>query len=483
MARLRALPLRLTLVATLVLFAGVGLLVSGLAVTSALESSLQGRVDRDLHDASRTWAKPLGIRPPPSVDHVRPPSPYFVQVTGPDGDVLLQINDHSSRPDLADVAPGEPTTVGSTGDGDTDTDWRVLTTEDSFGGTTTVAMTLRENEETVSRLVALEAGIGGIVLVVLAIAAYFVVRRSLRPLGQVERTAVAIAGGDLHERVPESSPHTEVGRLAVALNTMLEQIQTAFATTAASEESARRSEESARRSEESAKRSEEKMRRFVADASHELRTPLTTIRGFAELYRQGASDDTDLLMDRIFHESRRMGVLVEDLLMLARLDAQRPLENKPVDLLAIAADAVHGARVVAPDRTIRLEVVDGPGTPEVMGDDVRLRQVLGNLVTNALTHTPPEASVTVRVGTDGDDAVLEVADTGPGLSGGDRERVFERFYRTDSSRTRSVAGSGSGLGLSIVAALVAAHGGSVVVDGAPGVGATFRVRLPRVRRE
>ncbi len=226
------------------------------------------------------------------------------------------------------------------------------------------------------------------------------------------------------------------------------------------------------------------MRRFVADASHELRTPLTTIRGFAELYKQGASNDTDMMMGRIESESRRMGVLVEDLLMLARLDAQRPLEHKPVDLLAIAADTVHGARVVAPDRTIDLEVLDGPGTPEVLGDDVRLRQVLGNLVTNALTHTPADASVTVRVGTVDTDAVLEVADTGQGLSEVDRERVFERFYRTDSSRSRSGGtGGGSGLGLSIVAALVAAHGGTVDVDSIPGQGSTFRVRIPRLHPE
>ena len=217
-------------------------------------------------------------------------------------------------------------------------------------------------------------------------------RRSLRPLKEVERTAAAIAGGDLHRRVPERDPRTEVGGLSVALNGMLGQIQEAFAATAASEESARRSEE--------------KMRRFVADAGHELRTPLTTIRGFAELYRQGASSDTALLMDRIESESRRMGLLVEDLLVLARLDAQRPLEQNPVDLLALAADAVHDARAVAPERTVELEVFDGPGIPEVLGDDARLRQVLGNLVTNALTHTPADARVTVRIGTAGPDAVL-----------------------------------------------------------------------------
>jgi len=188
-----------------------------------------------------------------------------------------------------------------------------------------------------------------------------------------------------------------------------------------------------------------------------------------------------MLMERIEREARRMGLLVEDLLMLARLDEQRPLDRTPVDLLAVAADAVHGARAVAPERTIALEIIDGPGTPEVLGDDARLRQVLGNLVTNALTHTPPAAKVTVRVGTVGDDAVLEVADTGPGLDPDERERVFERFYRTDESRTR--ASGGSGLGLSIVAALVAAHGGTVDVESEKGVGSTFRVRIPRYTQD
>lgn len=220
------------------------------------------------------------------------------------------------------------------------------------------------------------------------------------------------------------------------------------------------------------------MRRFVADASHELRTPLTTIRGFAELYRQGAMSDITLLMNRIEGESARMGLLVEDLLMLARLDAQRPLETKPVDVLSVAADAVHDAEAVAPERDITLRLLPGPGIPEVVGDDARLRQVLGNLVGNAIRHTPQDASIEICVGTTDTSVLLEVRDTGPGLSEEEAQHVFERFYRADSSRTRE--SGGSGLGLSIVAALVAAHGGTVTVDSAPGVGATFRVELPRV---
>ena len=220
------------------------------------------------------------------------------------------------------------------------------------------------------------------------------------------------------------------------------------------------------------------MRRFITDASHELRTPLTTIRGFAELYRQGAARDVEMLMSRIESESRRMGLLVDDLLLLARLDAQRPLERRRVDLLALATDAVHDAQSIAPQRRITMEVVDGPGTPEVLGDEARLRQVLGNLVANAVQHTPDTSPITVRVGTAGDDAVLEVADQGPGMTPEDAQRVFERFYRTDSSRARS--SGGTGLGLSIVDSLVYAHGGRVTVTTAPGHGCCFRVSLPRI---
>ena len=281
---------------------------------------------------------------------------------------------------------------------------------------------------------------------------------------EVEQTAAAIVAGQLDRRIPERDSRTEVGRLSAALNGMLAQIQQALAS-----------------SESSAKKaliSEERMRRFITDASHELRTPLTTMRGFAELYRQGAARDMEMVMSRIESESRRMGLLIDDLLLLARLDTQRPIERKRVDLLVLATDAVHDARAVSPNRTITIEVVDGPGTPEVLGDEARLRQVLGNLMTNALQHTPETADIIVRVGTTAEDAILEVVDEGPGMSREDALRVFERFYRTDSSRARS--SGGSGLGLSIVDSLVHAHGGTVNVTTAPGQGCRFLVSLPRV---
>ncbi|MFC9789342.1 sensor histidine kinase [Rhodococcus sp. NPDC127528] len=460
-------PLRVTLVAALLVLAALGLAASGIAVTSAMRNSLIARTDTSLREAAHGWAKPREGRPlPPPPDAelgpARPPSPFYVRSETPDGATRLVINDLSGvEPELPANPGPDPVTVGSIGH--PNEHWRALTVT-TPNGTVTVAMRLADIDQTVERLIGLQVGIGVAVLVALGVAGYFVVRRSLRPLAEVEKTAAAIAEGRLHQRIPVREDRTEVGRLTVALNGMLAQIQTAFAATEASEESARRSEE--------------KMRRFVADASHELRTPLTTIRGFAELYRQGAMSDTELVMSRIEGEASRMGLLVEDLLMLARLDAQRPLERKPVDLLAVASDTVHDARAVAPDRDISLEVVDGPGFPEVLGDDARLRQVLTNLVGNALGHTPADAAVTVRVGTVGADALLEVADTGPGLGPAERERVFERFYRGDSSRTRE--SGGTGLGLSIVTALVAAHDGVVTVTSEPSAGTVFRVRLPRI---
>jgi two-component system OmpR family sensor kinase len=220
------------------------------------------------------------------------------------------------------------------------------------------------------------------------------------------------------------------------------------------------------------------MRRFVADASHELRTPLTSIRGFAELTRQRGGAMEPATMKRIEDEAKRMGLLVDDLLLLARLDQQRPLQYQPVDLLTLAGDAVHDVEAVQPERTITLRILPNSGAPVVQGDEARLRQVLGNLVSNALHHTPIEAPVTVSVGTRDARAVLEVADTGQGLSDEQKARVFERFYRADSARTRVTGGSG--LGLSIVAALVAAHRGEVSVTDTPGGGATFTVTLPLI---
>jgi two-component system OmpR family sensor kinase len=460
-----ALPLRVGLVAATLLLAACGLTVSGIAVTEILRHSLIKRVDQTLEEASRGWAQApralLPVRRGPTLD--RPPSNFYVRYITVDGHTTTVVNDSNAEPALqgnGDVGP-EPITVGSVKGG---VPWRVMSTRAPTGRLVTVAYDMSGVEQTVRSLVLLQFGIGGAVLLVLGLAGSWVVHRSLRPLTEVEQTAAAIAAGELDRRVPERDPRTEVGRLSQALNGMLAQIQRAFASSESSAEKARTSEE--------------RMRRFITDASHELRTPLTTIRGFAELYRQGAARDMEMVMSRIESESRRMGLLVDDLLLLARLDAQRPIERTRVDLLALATDAVHDAQALARKRNITMEVLDGPGTPEVLGDEARLRQVLGNLVTNALQHTPESADIVVRVGTDADDAILEVVDKGPGMSEQDALRVFERFYRTDSSRAR-ISG-GTGLGLSIVDSLVLAHGGRVSVTTAPGQGCRFYVSLPRV---
>ncbi len=464
---LSAIPLRVTLMVLLVLTAGLGLLISGMVVTSGLEQQLTDRTDQQLREGAMEWSRrPL---PPPVLppDPRHAPSQFYVRSLRTDGRiVLIPTFGVDTEPDLPATPRSGPYTVGSVKG---PTEWRVLTVR-TTDGTTTVALPLTQNTDTVHRLVMLQLIVGAIVLAALAVIAYFMVRRSLRPLRRVESIAAAIADGDLHRRVPVRGTNTEVDRLSRSLNSMLAQIQRAFTATEASEEAARRSEE--------------RMRRFIADASHELRTPLTTIRGFAELYRQGAPGDPGTFMDRIERESQRMGVLVEDLLMLARLDAQRPLELGQVDLLAIASDAVHNARAVVaaghtdgPVRTIELKVEPGEGTLEVVGDEARLRQVLANLMNNAVTHTAPDAAVTVRLTPAADHVLLEVADTGPGLPPEEAERVFERFYRTDTSRTRT--SGGTGLGLSIVQALVTAHGGTVGVRSTPGEGTTFTVRLPR----
>ncbi|HTB54290.1 MAG TPA: HAMP domain-containing sensor histidine kinase [Trebonia sp.] len=345
------------------------------------------------------------------------------------------------------------------------------------------------------RLILFDLIVGGAIVLVLAAVGIAVVQANLRPLNDIELTASQIAKGHLNHRIPERDPRTEIGSLGHSLNAMLSQIETAFH---AQEES-----------EQAAHRSEDRMRRFIADASHELRTPLTTIRGFAEYYRQrggvrkdqdqvsGTSpadstapdgtaadgltpQDLDRIMRRLEAEASRMGLLVEDLLTLARLDQQRPLNIAPVDLLALAGDAVQDARMVAPGRPIDLSVAPGAAFL-VDGDEARLRQVIGNLLNNALTHTPPDTPVRVKIASGMLDhatpaVVLDVEDDGPGMERDQAQRVFERFYRADQARNR--ASGGTGLGLAIVSGLVAAHGGTVSVRTAPGEGADFQVRLP-----
>jgi two-component system OmpR family sensor kinase len=483
-------PLQVKLIVAVLALVAVALALIGLASVTALDGYLVGRLDAQLEVVARGAAR----EGPPSITgpgppRKGPPSPYLVQYRDADGQQKFEdknpLEEGQPSPQVPDDAAwfadrlGEVVTLpASVGDGR----WRVAVQpmRDDSGGSVLVAASLDGIDSTTRQLRLIDLVVSLVVLLLLAVLGAVIIRASLRPLVEIEQTARAIAGGDLTRRVPERDPRTEVGRLGRALNTMLAQIEAAFGARAASEASARRSEEAARRS-------EDRMRRFVADASHELRTPLTTIRGFAELYRQGAArdpDELDRLMGRIEGQAARMGLLVEDLLLLARLDQQRPLDREPVDLLALAADAVHDARAVAPDREIELVLGGEDGgngsALVVLGDGQRLRQVLANLVDNALTHTPAGSPVEVRVGVaplDGrPGAAVEVVDHGPGLTPEQAERVFQRFYRADPARSQ--AAGGTGLGLSIVAALVAVHGGTVGVDSVPGRGARFRVLLP-----
>jgi two-component system, OmpR family, sensor kinase len=470
-------PLQVKLIAAVLALVTVALLLIGLASVTALDGYLVGRLDDELQAVARQPRPPDDFREGPG-HRPGPPSPFLIQYYDRAGKSLGTVSvplDERQPPQvpndpawLADHA-GQPVTVPAAAGGGS---WRVLVQETS-SGSKVVAASLAGIEATIRQLRLIDLGVSLVVLAVLAGVGAAIVRASLRPLVEIEQTARAIAAGDLTRRVPDRDPRTEVGRLGRALNTMLAQIESAFGARAASEASARRSED--------------RMRRFVADASHELRTPLTTIRGFAELYRQGGLRDPaelDRLMRRIEDQAARMGLLVEDLLLLARLDQQRPLDRGPVDLLALAAEAVNDARAVAPDRRIELVLGDDDGDQGaalvVLGDEQRLRQVLANLVNNALTHTPAGSPVEVRVGgvfLDGrPGAAVEVVDHGPGLTPEQAERVFERFYRADPARSH--ADGGTGLGLSIVAALVAVHGGTVGVDSVPGRGARFRVVLP-----
>ncbi|WNV83957.1 HAMP domain-containing sensor histidine kinase [Umezawaea sp. Da 62-37] len=458
------LPLRVHLVLVLVLLAAFGLLGTWLIGSKVMESYLLGQVDARLTRISALAERGVGRGFGPWQQEVA----LLRRSDGSSADLTQVVGRRPDLPPVGDIASGEHVTVGSVGD--SGARWRVVARQVD-GGELVVATSQVDVDNAVDdlRRTFLLISIGALVL--MAAAGYALVRSSMRPLEEVEATAEVIATGELSLRVPVRRPGSEVGRLATALNAMLGQIEQAF--------------HARSRSEEAAKSSERRMRQFVADASHELRTPLTSIRGYAELYRQGAvtePDDVAAVLRRIEDQAARMGLLVEDLLLLARLDQQRPLERARVDLAVLAVDAVHDAKVIAPDRPIALSLDLPSGGASVLGDETRLRQVIANLVGNALTHTPDDVHVEVRLSTTLVEGVpaarLEVADRGPGLTGEQRERIFERFYRADAARSRE--NGGTGLGLAIVSALVAAHGGRVELDTAPGEGAVFRVLLPLV---
>ncbi|HVX21508.1 MAG TPA: HAMP domain-containing sensor histidine kinase [Acidimicrobiales bacterium] len=342
-------------------------------------------------------------------------------------------------------------------------DFRVLVVRRPGGGVLILGMPLADTASTLDQLVVIEVVVTGAALAAAVLLGLWLVRVGLRPLADVEDTAERIAGGELDQRVPGENDRTEVGRLALTVNVMLTRIEEAFAQRDATEAELRLSEE--------------RLRQFVADASHELRTPLAAVSAYAELFERGARerpDDLDRVMTGIRGESARMSRLVEDLLLLARLDEGRPLERQPVDVAAVATDAVQTAATVGPGWPVTLDV----GPMHVLGDQAALRQVLDNLLANVRAHTPEGTVTTVRVTRRGPDAVVEVADRGPGMTEDQAAHAFERFYRADPSRSR--AHGGAGLGLSIVAAIVAAHGGRVTAAARPGGGTTMTVVLPAV---
>ncbi len=470
--------LRARLVAVASALVVVGLVVTGVVTYTFLRSTLLRRVDQQLDLLHRRAEVQLlrsgdtnALGRAAAFDTVAG-SPPFLQVRDADGDILGSVvvrppGERTYTPDLPshlpaapvdpDPGPGGPSKYFTVAAAETGgPDFRVnVSSFGPTGQTLIVALPLRDVTHTLNRFRNIEVLVTVAVAVAVAGVGLWLVRISMRPLTGMAATADAIAAGDLTQRVTATDETTEVGRLGHALNTMLDQIEGAFAQRQASED---------------------RLRRFVADASHELRTPLTSIRGYAELFRRGAAtrpDDLAKAMSRIEDEAARMGVLVEEMLLLARLDQGRPLERKPVDVAAMASKAVADARVVEPDRPIELET---DGEVEVVGDAVRLRQVFDNLLSNVRTHTAPGTPAAVRVRTDGTTTTIVVEDEGPGMSDEQAARAFERFYRADPSRTR--ASGGAGLGLSIVSAIVEAHGGRVAVESAPGQGARFVVSLP-----
>jgi len=470
--------LRARLVAGLLALAAIGLVVLGGITYAEQRSFLLDRVDRQLRAAALPISaaldgrifpgRPFGGGPGGAGDPGE--GPGFGLPRGTYGErrsasgavvtttIVRGYRDTTrtapAAPSLPSSLPiGQPTTV----DGG---DYRALATPDpDTGGVNVVAVPLADVSQTLHRLLLVELLVIAAVLLVLGLAARFVVRVGLLPLERMGHTAGAIAGGDLSHRVEPADARTEVGRLGLALNAMLERLERAFA---------------------GQKASEERLRRFLADASHELRTPLQSIRGYAELFRIGAArepEEVEKAMRRIEQESARMGVLVDDLLTLARLGETRDGERVAVDLCALARDVVSDARATAPERAIELHAEGPPGAATVLGDPHELTQVLGNLLRNALVHTPEGTPIEVVVARAGEAARVQVRDHGPGLPAGeDPHALFERFWRAEGGRTRGKGGAG--LGLAIVAGVVERHDGRVEAANAPGGGALFTVELP-----
>jgi len=485
---LRKSSLRNRLSVGVLLLSALAFAASGFAVQSSLHSYLMGQVDEQLlsvvggttlrldragiardnesnerEEVSRNKGNPARVAAPPT-PLTRVPTSTSVTLIDPFGNIIGGLGGDLNPNQITDyvkgLLPGEiaingdkPFTIEAPG-----ADFRVVTRVlPSALGSVVVAQSLADFDKTTHRVGLVLFFIYLLVLIVIAIASRQVIRISLRPLEDVEETAELIAAGDLSARLPDARPDTEVGRLVTSLNQMLTRIEESFAIK---------------------EESENKLRRFIADASHELRTPLTAIRGFAELHRQGAvpnGEPTKELLGRIENESVRMGTLVEDLLLLARLDQSREMEMKPVNLSKVVNECVASARAAGPSHPITISI----STDEAfaLGDETRIFQVITNLLTNARVHTPVGTSIEVILNQSDDGVAISVTDHGNGLAKDDQAKIFERFFRVDPSRQRN-SSEGSGLGLSIVDAVMRAHGGRVSVTSEQGKGATFTLFFP-----
>jgi two-component system OmpR family sensor kinase len=475
-AALRGMSLRARLLLVLAVLSAAGLVAADVATYASLRSSLYKRVDNSLDTSanavSGVLSRPreggpgggrgafglnglaaLGVLTPGMYVEIRPHGggDPVIGTVGRPGEPAPALRIPADFRPASDGSATRRTLTAAGG-----ADFRLLTRSVPFTGDTLILGTpLHETHVTLDQLRWIELLVTCAVIASALLFGLWLITASLRPLRRIEETAAAIGAGDLSRRVQPDGGTTEIGRLGGALNAMLGQIEDAFAERSASEA---------------------RLRRFISDASHELRTPIAAVSAYAELFDRGARDRPDDLersMTGIQRETRRMGLLVGDLLLLARLDQGRPLAAGPVELSALAADALDAARAMEPARPLTL---DSSSPVTVTGDAERLRQVVDNLLANVRAHTPADAAAIVRVRREGGDAVLEVEDRGPGLDAERAAHVFERFYRGDPSRSRDLGGSG--LGLAIVAAIVQAHGGSVQLESRPGAGTTFRVTLP-----
>ena len=471
-----SLSLRTQLVLVTSVLIALAIAVTSLVAISALRAQMVHQLDEEMKASSSSLVSSVGTSQTRQDGAV---GSYRVYVLDQHGNVLHSIAGADQQAENEPVLTGwdsekvkkyheTGTTVNSrTGSND----WRIMpiSLESSTNGQASsmvIALPLKQTNQVVALVGVLTFAFGLATLAAAIAMTWVIVTRTFEPLARVEQTAAKIAAGDLSQRIEDYNPSNEIGNLAISLNTMLAQIESSFNAQA---------------------KSEAKMRRFVGDASHELRTPLVSIRGYSELYRQGALPNDEAVataMGRIESESKRMGQLVEDLLTLARIDERRESKLAPFDLFHLAVDASNDAYATSPDREVSLVGLTddvAPTSAPVIGDESRMRQVVANLLTNAMRYTPAGTPLEIAVGVREDVpgyplSVIEVRDHGPGIHGEDRERVFERFYRTDTSRSRDTGGTG--LGLSIVAAILEQHDGSVHIEETPGGGATFVISLP-----